>query len=96
MGISSYDFEKGAKNLVIQMLAKRGIDAKIEELQLVWFSHLLGNKKCMIWGECMGDLYAEVTYAWDSQMAYVDLYKKLDHADVPEWEINFDAHTDKC
>ena len=51
--MNSYEFEVAAKNVVIDMLAKRGIKAKIEDLQLVWFTHLLGNKKCMIYGEVM-------------------------------------------
>ena len=87
--MTSYEFEKAAKNIVIDMLAKRGIEAKIEDLQLVWFTHLLGNKKCMIYGECMANLYAEITYAWDSQMVYADMYQKLDHKDLYMYELDF-------
>lgn len=93
--MTSYEFEKAAKNVVIEMLARRGVTATIEDLQLVWFTHLLGNKKCMIYGECMANLYAEITYARDSQMVYADLYQKLDHMDIHDWELNFDAGVDK-
>lgn len=93
--MTSYEFEKAAKNVVIEMLAKRGIEATMEDLQLVWFTHLLGNKKCMIYGECMANLYAEITYARDSQMVYADLYQKLDHREAHDWELNFDAGVDK-
>ena len=89
--MNSYEFEKAAKNIVIEMLAKHGIEAKIEDLQLVWFTHLLGNKKCMIWGEPMANLYAEITYARDSQMVYADLYMKIDHRDLHDFELNFEA-----
>lgn len=89
--MTSYEFEKAAKNIVIDMLAKRGIEAKIEDLQLVWFTHLLGNKKCMIYGECMANLYAEITYAWDSQMVYADMYQKLDHKELYMYELDFNA-----
>lgn len=89
--MTSYEFEVAAKNALIEMLAKRGIEAKIEELQLVWFTHLLGNKKCLIYGECMANLYAEVTYARDSQICYVDLYQKLDHRELHDWEMNFEV-----
>jgi hypothetical protein len=89
--MTSYEFEVAAKNAVIEMLAKRGIDAKIEDLQLTWFTHLLGNKKCMIWGEPMANLYAEITYARDSQITYCDLYQKLDHMDLHDWELDFEA-----
>jgi len=89
--MNSYEFEKAAKNVVIDMLAKRGIDAKIEDLNLVWFTHLLGNKKCMIWGEPMANLYAEITYARDSQIVYADLYMKIDHRDLHDFELNFEV-----
>lgn len=85
--MNSYDFEKAAKRIVIDMLARRGTEAKIEDLNLVWFSHLLGNKKCMVWGEPMANLYAEITYAQDSQMIYADLYQKLDHKEIHDWEL---------
>lgn len=89
--MTSYEFEVAAKNVVIDMLAKRGIEAKIEDLNLVWFTHLLGNKKCMIWGEPMANLYAEITYALDSQMVYADLYMKMDHRDLHDFELNFEV-----
>ena len=93
--MTSYEFEVAAKNVVIDMLAKRGIEAKIEDLQLVWFTHLLGNKKCMIYGPVMANLYAEITYALDSQMVYADLYMKMDHQDIHDWDLNFDAQAPK-
>ena len=89
--MNSYEFEVAAKNVVIDMLAKRGIEAYIEDLQLVWFTHLLGNKKCMIYGPVMANLYAEITYARDSQMVYADLYQKLDHKDIHDWDLSFEA-----
>lgn len=89
--MTSYEFEVAAKNVVIDMLARRGIECKIEDLNLVWFTHLLGNKKCMVWGEPMANLYAELTYARDSNMVYADLYQKLDHQDIHGWDLNFEA-----
>ena len=89
--MTSYEFEVAAKNVVINMLAKRGIEAKIEDLQLVWFTHLLGNKKCMTYGPVMANLYAEITYARDSQMVYADLYMKVDHQDIQEFDLKTDV-----
>lgn len=89
--MTSYEFEVAAKNVVIDMLAKRGIEAKIEDLQLVWFTHLLGNKKCMIYGPVMANLYAEITYAWDSQMVYADLYMKIDQQNIQRFELKTDV-----
>jgi hypothetical protein len=93
--MDSYSFEVAAKNAVIEMLEKRGIEAKIEDLQLVWFTHLLGNKKCLIYGPVMANLYAEVTYARDSDMCYVDMYMKMDHKDIHGFDLNFEVTPDK-
>lgn len=89
--MTSNEFEVAAKNVVINMLAKRGLEAKIDDLQLVWFTHLLGNKKCMIYGPVMANLYAEITYARDSQMVYADLYMKIDHKEIHDWEMDTNA-----
>lgn len=93
--MTSYEFEKAAKNVVADMLKKRGIDVTARDLELVWFTHLLGNKKCMIYGEKMANLYAEITYSRDSQMVYADLYQKLDHQDIHEWNLNFEIEDTK-
>lgn len=93
--MTSYEFEVAAKNVVIDMLRRQGIGATLEDLQLVWFTHLLGNKKCMIYGPVMANLYAEVTFAADSQMVYADLYMKIDHRDVHDYDLNFTAKADK-
>lgn len=93
--MTSYEFEKAAKNAVIDALAKRGIEASIQDLEFVWFSHLIGSKKCLIYGEVMANLYAEVTYSRYSDVMYVDLYQKLDHIELYSHEIKFDSGVDK-
>lgn len=89
--MTSYEFEVAAKNAVIDMLARRAIDAKIEDLNLVWFTHLLGNKKCMIYGPVMANLYAEITFSVETGIVYCDLYQKLDHRELREYELDFDS-----
>lgn len=86
--MTSYEFEKAAKNAVIKVL---GEDIKISQLELVWFAHELGYKKCTIWGVPMGDRYAEVTYNRDKNEMYVDIYKKVSNARIPAEEFNFAA-----
>lgn len=49
--MTSYEFEKAAKNAVIQTLSE---NISIDQLDLVWFAHELGYKKCTIWGQPMG------------------------------------------
>lgn len=45
--MTSYDFEKAAKNAVIDVL---GEDIVIDQLEIIWFAHLLGCEKCTICG----------------------------------------------
>ena len=92
--MTSYEFEVAAKNAVVEMLKERGIQTKIDALQLVWFAHLLGNKKCMIWGPVMEDYYAEVTFSQEAMVVYVDLYKKDDHRRLYAHELDLTVHED--
>ena len=86
--MTSYDFEKAAKNAVIDVL---GDDIVINQLDMVWFAHELGYKKCTIWGEPMGSKYAEVTYNRDKDEMYVDIYEKISNTKIPSSEFNFIA-----
>ena len=63
--MTSYDFEKAAKNAVRKEFAKGGINFTISDIDFVWIAHELGYKKCTIWGAPMGNKYAEVTYNRD-------------------------------
>ena len=84
--ITSYNFEKAAKNAVIDVLGK---DIVIDQLEMIWFAHELGYKKCTIWGEPMGNKYAEVTYNRDKDEMYVDIYQKISSTKIPSSEFNF-------
>lgn len=86
--MTSYDFEKAAKNAVIDALSD---DIVINQLEIVWFAHELGYKKCTIWGEPMGDKYAEVTYNHDKDEMYVDIYQKISNTKISSSEFNFTA-----
>lgn len=81
--MNSYEFEVAAKNAVIKELAEMDILVAIQDLQLVWFCHLVGNKKCLLYCPEMGNLYAEVTYVRDGNIMYVDLYEKIRHGNLP-------------
>ena len=85
--MTSYEFEKAAKNAVIKAL---GEDITIDSLDLVWFAHELGYKKCTIWGQPMGNKYAEVTYNRDKDGMYVDIYQKISNTKISSNEFNFD------
>ena len=55
----------------------------------MWFAHELGYKKCTIWGQPMGNKYAEVTYNRDKDEMYVDIYQKISNTKIPSSEFNF-------
>ena len=86
--MTSYDFEKAAKNAVIQTLNE---NISIDQLDLVWFAHELGYKKCTIWGQPMGNKYAEVTQSRDKGEMYVDIYQKIRSTKIPSSDFNFTA-----
>ena len=90
--MTSYEFEVAAKNAVIALLLENGIEASIVDLQLVWYAHIVGSKKCMIWGQPMQNKYAEVTYSMESDMVYVDLYEKIHHKQLHAFEVDTEAH----
>lgn len=86
--MTSYEFEKAAKNAVIKTLNE---DIQISDLELVWFAHELGYKKCTIWGTPLDSRYAEVTYNRDKDEMYVDIYQKINHKVIRNSEFNFEV-----
>lgn len=75
--MTSYEFEVAAKNAVIRVVRKKyGEDYDISDIQLVWFAHVLGNKKAVLidMGENLR-LY-EVTYNCNANELYLDAYEK--------------------
>lgn len=76
--MTSYEFEVAAKNAVIDIFN----DLRIEDIQLVWFTHTLGNKKCCLYAPGMGTSYAEVTYSKEQDVMWVDIYDKIIHSEL--------------
>ena len=95
--ITSSDFEIAAKNAVIEVLDKKhnlkGIT--IEDLQFVWFAHILGDKKCLIYSPKMYEFYAEVTFSVDSGQTYVDIYEKKSNTCFKAEELDFSTDISK-
>ena len=86
--MTSYEFEKAAKNAVIQTLNE---NISIDQLDLVWFAHELGYKNSTIWRYPMDNRYAEVTYNKDKDEMYVYIYQKIIHNQISYDEFNFEA-----
>ena len=87
--MTSYEFEKAAKNAVIQTLSE---NISIDQLGRVWFADELGYKEWTIWGQPMGNRYAEVTYNRDKDEMYVDIYQKIINNKISSDEFNFEKN----
>lgn len=91
--MTTYEFEKIAKNAVIKVMKeKHDIELTIEELQFVWFAHELGYKKCTLYAEKLGHYYPEVTYNLAKDELYVDVYLKQSNTRIPSEEFDSEAH----
>lgn len=87
--MTSYEFEKAAKNAVVLIMReKHHVDVAFENLQLVWFAHELGNKKCTLYAPELGNWYPEVTYNVNTNEFYVDVYLKQSNTRVTSELIN--------
>lgn len=90
--MTSYEFEKVAKNAVIMIMKKKyDISLTIEELDFVWFAHELGFKKCTLYAEKLGNYYPEVTFNRDTQELYVDIYLKQSNTKLTAEMFNYDV-----
>lgn len=90
--MTSYEFEKVAKNAVIKIMgANYGIELEIQELEFVWFAHELGYKKCTLYAEKLGHYYPEVTYNRDKNELYVDVYLKQSNTHIPATDFDYDV-----
>ena len=90
--MTSYEFEKAAKNAVIKIMKENhGIVLDIDELELVWFAHELGYKKCTLYAKKLGHYYPEVTYNRERDEIYVDVYLKDSNTLVKGADFDFSA-----
>lgn len=91
--MTSYEFEKVAKNAVIKVMKEQhGIELTMPELEFVWFAHELGYKKCTLYAKALGHYYPEVTYNLNANELYVDIYLKQSNTKLLSNEFDFDVH----
>lgn len=91
--MTSYEFEKIAKNAVIKIMKEEyDIELTMQELEFVWFAHELGYKKCTLWAQKLGHYYPEVTYNRDNNELYVDIYLKQLNACISPWDFDTEVH----
>lgn len=90
--MTSYEFEKVAKNAVVKLIKeKHNIDVTVQELDFVWFAHELGYKKCTLWAQKLGHYYPEVTYNRDKNEIYVDIYLKQSNTKIEAKDFNMEV-----
>ena len=91
--MTSYEFEKAAKNVVVVIMReKHHVDVAFENLQLVWFAHELGHKKCTLYAPELGNWYPEVTYNVNTNEFYVDVYQKQSNTRISAEFVDYTAH----
>ncbi len=89
--MNSYEFEVAAKNAVIAVVQKKyGETYDITKIQMVWFAHVLGNKKAILIDNGMNMRMYEVTYNREKNELYVDVYEKQHNEKVTD--IDTEVH----
>lgn len=82
--MTSYEFEVAAKNAVIKCIKEHHNERyAIEDINMVWFAHVLGNKKAILIDNGKNDRLYEVTYNVIRDELYVDEYGKLNNTVFP-------------
>lgn len=89
--MTSYEFEVAAKNAVIAVIQQEYDDEyNIPQIQMVWFAHVLGNKKAILIDNGMNMRMYEVTYNREKNELYVDVYEKQHNEKVTD--IDTEVH----
>ena len=92
MKMTTYLFEVAAKNAVIDLVAKKyHEDFLIEDISVVWMTHVLAFKKAVLIDNGENDRMYEVTYNWEKDEMYVDIYEKQHNAVVTHFNFCADA-----
>lgn len=86
--MNSYEFEVAAKNAVIDVVQKKyGETYDITKIQMVWFAHVLGNKKAILIDLGTNARLYEVTYNYGKDELYVDCYQKTENVKLGSEDI---------
>lgn len=88
--MNSQEFEDAAKLLVMQKLIRDyGKNTTINDIQMVWFAHVLGNKKAILIRDNPDDQFIfEVTYNANKQEFYIDAYDKIENVAIQEYAVD--------
>ena len=75
--MTSNDFEQLAR-VAVSVACERVYEEDVdpEDIQIVWFAHVLGNKKAILIDDGDNKRIYEVTYSLANDQMYVDVYEK--------------------
>lgn len=86
--MTSYEFEVAAKTAVIKVVKEKyGEEYDIAGIQMVWFTHVLGNKKAILIDLGTNARLYEVTYNYEKDELYVDCYQKTENVKLGSDDI---------
>lgn len=75
--MTSYEFEVAAKNAIIFSVKDKYDESfNIEDISVVWMTHVMGFKKGVFIDNGQNNRLYEVTYNRDRDEMYVDMYVK--------------------
>ena len=81
--MTSQDFEIAAKHFLCEQIKKHYAETyNPEDINMVWFAHVLGNKKAIFIDNGQNERIYEVTYNAAANEMYVDEYGKLHNSSV--------------
>ena len=81
--MTSNQFDTIARGAVAVVCANQyGEEYSQGDIQLVWFAHVLGNKKAILIDNCRNNRIYEVTYNAAKDELYVDAYSKTSNTVV--------------
>ena len=90
--MTSYEFEVAAKIAVINSVIVRHREYyTIDQIQMVWFAHVLGNKKAILIDNGENQRMYEVTYDKERDRMYVDEYEKASNTVIEGKNIRLEA-----
>ena len=90
--MTSYKFEVAAKIAVIcSVRARHHEHYIIDQIQMVWFAHVLGNKKAILIDNGKNQRMYEVTYDKERDRMYVDEYEKASNTEIEGKNIRLEA-----
>ena len=94
--MTSADFEKAAKNLIIKKMKDvTGIEVEYSKLQVVFLTYTLGNIKATLFAPTTPGYYFEVTFDRFNDKMYLDIYQKVSNSVHEPEEFDYNDRSGK-